>query len=1224
MEQLYFTWSHHGLRGSRGWQVRAASNGLRSPARYEPILPLGRYDLPENADANAMAAESAPRSLTLIDRGSDRLLVHRAYAGRDDANRPGVYFSHFVIGLPPSFSAHHAIQLWRSGFWQCADRDLVSPDTTLPMVSENDLTPGPLNPKNLDYFLRAMQDPFMQSCLEFLIQAYVGSEMRARIFLAIRPDQMATLLYGLTLVADPDDSRGLTFSTYEHDVWEAPVQIVATCKPPDHQAIKANAYFDLPDACYGNGNYGLNTYTGKKTRFGAAEAALSNYARKAVEEVARTGKRPRLLVEAQRRGPRSTHDLAGLYDRKAQADGSEPLGPVDPWLAYLPMPSFAQSLLSRPDFRADLVSAIEDDPTPWRALWPRFKNEVDSPEGKALGLPALVEEFRSDAVESAAARTKRDVGSAVSLLRSIAAGDDQEVRRLLRRLLRLLSEGRHESPRVTFTWASRIFLLQTWCPIVDLTSGRDEDADYLRRWLQLDWPETLKLFSFRLELTAVTEALVWALTNEPDIPNGINLTIRNNLTLFRQALDTVWRAHGETAPLTRLGKILLETDRELLEMLGQYFGTTVDALRQSEALETTKLTLRQTQTVYNDTKGALERVQTEYRHVSAELQRVKEERTKFVNTFNTEKQKCEKTLIRLKTERNAIEAEVVALREEKNGLSEEVKSERVRLKRKYSSDIDNLKIQVDELDTTIQQKMELLAQLNNGIAEREERLKALDSTTNGHGDSRPIGDESQPDGQLGVRDTRGSGKAQKVLDEPRKGSTSRLITAPARIMNHVWNGHPRDAFRADQDSGIGTAGEISSQKSLQYLQQVMEQLRSGGFNDADLQGAADSLRELQRAGMSDVDELTRRLLIVVRDAVAGSGLPQLEVALIGNTIRDRLDRALVDMSGLFDDPLTMLAELSALPSPPLDFAVAAVRIASYRNAHAWKFGWPPREERTHAIRPLLIEERVRSTVDLYKGQWSTQETANAATILAATKDGRAAIGDGAAARRDGTTTKEVSDPVREVPPRRGMTWSTFHMPERSHVSAQAVVAGIGAAAIACIVLVLYVIGVVPIGGGTVTPTPTPVHQLAPSAQYTTTVRAMVRNVRPAAVVQASYLNRKAARSLVQQLASATSSQAVAASGPAARKAVRQIATAYAQKSRAGCGDFAPERKYRTLLIDALASLQQASTGRVQAQLGHLARIEKWDLPRLKRVAPTMPVCRAHLKPNREPTSGQLR
>ncbi|MBE3564527.1 MAG: hypothetical protein IMW90_02240 [Thermogemmatispora sp.] len=293
IEQLWYTWSDRGLESAlaAGYRVRACSPGLSSGGRLEQLRPYLRYRLPADTNLTSLKIEEAPRALALIQSGNERLLLHKVYAGRDGAGRPGNYFVHLLAGLEPTFSADRAICLWRYHddlLWQTGDDPRH--EIMLPAIPRSELEqrlrarwrlaygPG-VAPRGPDFIL--LSESERSVALEFLPwlllaffdqqercdsaqaqreAAKAASQLRRGgrealagegqaeagvppIYLIATPDQAAWLVWALIQLLPPALGQRLTFSTYEEssDLSDSRVirqafALVTTCPGRPEQA----------------------------------------------------------------------------------------------------------------------------------------------------------------------------------------------------------------------------------------------------------------------------------------------------------------------------------------------------------------------------------------------------------------------------------------------------------------------------------------------------------------------------------------------------------------------------------------------------------------------------------------------------------------------------------------------------------------------------------------------------------------------------------------------------------------------------------------------------------------------------------------------------------------------------------------------------------------------------------------------------------------------------
>jgi hypothetical protein len=272
IEQLWYTWSDVGLDTIRaGFRIRAASAGLQDihSVRVQNLDRYQRYSLPQDVDLFSATPDTAPICLSLIATGQERILVHKAYTGKDGVGRYGAFFIHLLFGLPEDFSVLHAISLWKSPFWQVSDASLKDrQSTSLDRVSlENLKGMG----KDIPSSRRGTRK--IRACLPYIIQAYLTKKplvdrktlqtVPQKLYIAASDDDVAVLISGLAHCLPAQLLKNLTFSTYAHDVTEATTEIVGTCwlSVPELEKNRPVARL-LPEQYYRE-KLAINCYTGK-------------------------------------------------------------------------------------------------------------------------------------------------------------------------------------------------------------------------------------------------------------------------------------------------------------------------------------------------------------------------------------------------------------------------------------------------------------------------------------------------------------------------------------------------------------------------------------------------------------------------------------------------------------------------------------------------------------------------------------------------------------------------------------------------------------------------------------------------------------------------------------------------------------------------------------------------------------------------------------------------
>lgn len=269
IEQLWYTWSTAGLGSVTGFRVRAASPGLLDihSERFRALEPFLRYDLPAGTDPYEATAANSPCDLALLEVGNKRILLQKVYVGKDAYNRPGVHFIHLLEGLPSTFLASDAIQLWQSPFWQSSDQTGISCE----LPSMENIQINKLSARTLARYNLAP----IQEDLVFTIQAYLSLAPYQRLYLAAPAEQVAALIWGLTRCLPFTMQEKLTFSTYENDVHDVDAHIIGTCWSPGTQ-------YDLASECYNDEGLALNSFSDKRSVL-IRDSLEESYARFAVK-----------------------------------------------------------------------------------------------------------------------------------------------------------------------------------------------------------------------------------------------------------------------------------------------------------------------------------------------------------------------------------------------------------------------------------------------------------------------------------------------------------------------------------------------------------------------------------------------------------------------------------------------------------------------------------------------------------------------------------------------------------------------------------------------------------------------------------------------------------------------------------------------------------------------------------------------------------------------------
>lgn len=230
IEQLWYTSSPVGLRGSPGWQVRAASPALHDdPPRLRRLGAYLRYELLGGMRSAAVRPEDAPLTLGWYDTGHERILVQRSFVGKTWDQRPGNFFSHLLCDLPTSFTARDAIRYWRAPFWK--NTDTLDLNTTKLQTFDLQLETTDLS------LLDTLREENLAEELKRLLAIFLMRRPDQRFVIAAPPDTVAALIWGLTQTLPKGLFADLTFSTFESTIMSATAPLITGTLPCGEQTF---------------------------------------------------------------------------------------------------------------------------------------------------------------------------------------------------------------------------------------------------------------------------------------------------------------------------------------------------------------------------------------------------------------------------------------------------------------------------------------------------------------------------------------------------------------------------------------------------------------------------------------------------------------------------------------------------------------------------------------------------------------------------------------------------------------------------------------------------------------------------------------------------------------------------------------------------------------------------------------------------------------------------
>mgnify|MGYP001489800341 CR=1 FL=1 len=355
VEQLWYTWTTHGLERAPGFQARAASDGLRDVRgrRYAALKPYLSYELPPGIAADTA---SAPIGLALLGASEERVLLQKAYIGADRHGRPGNFFVHALVGDPAALTLSRCLRCWRAPFWQRSDVDLAASDLTLPLLEFDDASSAATGWEG-----RPVASPSTAD-VRYVIEAVLSLTPGQHLYLAAPPDNAVALLDALARALPATLQRDLTFSAYERDVLRSPAMIVATCWSDDASIVAPASHLDLPEECYRQGP-ALNCYSGRRAplRTIAGAEAYAEHAEARRESGGEAQELRSFLDLVSAVGISSADELLRAFACRGRRAGpsAEMVGEL------LEDPKMLAMVLPQPAFRTELLAQVVRDPARW-------------------------------------------------------------------------------------------------------------------------------------------------------------------------------------------------------------------------------------------------------------------------------------------------------------------------------------------------------------------------------------------------------------------------------------------------------------------------------------------------------------------------------------------------------------------------------------------------------------------------------------------------------------------------------------------------------------------------------------------------------------------------------------------------------------------------------------------------------------------------------------------
>jgi len=230
--QAYYTSCERGLRGSKGFQINAATEGL-DPSLLQQVERLGLYVPPVEAPSRPTAEEIErfPVSLLYQRLGDDHgVLAQAKYLGTDYSGRFGNYFTHSLVSLDLTRDIKDKgflpIEMWQSETWET--RESVS--TSLTAV-ETPSTGSVVTPQAVEEFLH--EDDRLQHLSSFITAIERALSSGRRLIMVADSGTVALWIAVASYSLPSHLALRLTFNTYVKNPYQTEFLIVGTTPDSD-------------------------------------------------------------------------------------------------------------------------------------------------------------------------------------------------------------------------------------------------------------------------------------------------------------------------------------------------------------------------------------------------------------------------------------------------------------------------------------------------------------------------------------------------------------------------------------------------------------------------------------------------------------------------------------------------------------------------------------------------------------------------------------------------------------------------------------------------------------------------------------------------------------------------------------------------------------------------------------------------------------------------------
>lgn len=230
--QTYYTSCQQGLRGGKGFQINAATEGIE-PSVLQQIERLGLYVPPVSEPSRPTHEEIArfPVSLLFQRLGDGSAVLAQAkYIGSDYSGRFGNYFTHSLVCSDPVSDMGKEgllpIELWGALTWSTMESQTV----VLPLLSQLQAG-GVIDPERVAEFLS--ENGRIEHLPAFLT-AVLGALVTGRRIIIVDESQAVALWIAAASYALPRHlALKLTFNTYVKNPYHTEFLIIGTTSDSD-------------------------------------------------------------------------------------------------------------------------------------------------------------------------------------------------------------------------------------------------------------------------------------------------------------------------------------------------------------------------------------------------------------------------------------------------------------------------------------------------------------------------------------------------------------------------------------------------------------------------------------------------------------------------------------------------------------------------------------------------------------------------------------------------------------------------------------------------------------------------------------------------------------------------------------------------------------------------------------------------------------------------------